>query len=299
MKILVLSGGGSKGAYEAGFIYKTFNDIEFDKLYGTSVGSLNCILLAQCYINKNPDLLKEVWSEHIQDNKDIYNKSYFKTIFGWGTPPFDFKPLKKIIKKYIEFDKIIKINKEIRITSVDLVSGNTIFASNSEISNEEELLDYTIASASIPPLFPAVKIGYSVMVDGGIRDNIPTKLLLKEEYKEGDKAIIILCNPEKIETQSKKYEKIQEIGLRSIEIMSHEINLNDINMIKRINELIKDIPKKEQNEWLLSKKTINIEVIMPENDLGDVLSFKKEHLFKCFQKGVEDGEKAIKNKLLI
>jgi predicted acylesterase/phospholipase RssA len=54
MKSLVLGGGGAFGSFEAGVLYTIFDKIEFDKIYGTSVGGLNAVLMAQAYLNGNP-----------------------------------------------------------------------------------------------------------------------------------------------------------------------------------------------------------------------------------------------------
>lgn len=294
MKSLVLSGGGAKGAFEAGFLYEAFDRMEFDNLYGTSVGALNCILLAQCYIDGNPDALKKIWTEEIKKNKHIFKKNYFKIIWGWGSPPYSFNPLRKLLKRTIDFDTIIKLNKEIKITSVDLVTGKSIFTSNHEVENASQLLEATIASASIPPVFMPVTMGKKILVDGGVRDNVPTSLLINS-MEEGDSALIILCGPKEIETKFNKYNGIIGVGTRVIDIMTHEITLNDINMILKINNLLKTTPEEYRNGWLSDKKNIDIDVVIPENPLGDVLDFSNKNLLKVFQKGIEKGKRYLTN----
>ena len=65
-RALVLSGGGSKGAYEAGFL-KAFEEagLSFDLVTGTSIGALNGALIV---MNKR-EAIDELWNtldlEHV------------------------------------------------------------------------------------------------------------------------------------------------------------------------------------------------------------------------------------------
>ena len=292
MKTLVLSGGGSKGAYQAGILYKIFDHIEFNNIYGTSVGSLNCILMAQCYLDKSPEKLKQIWLEMIQKNKHVFNKSYVRTL--WGSPPYSFIPLRKLLKNTIDFKKIIEMDKEIIITSVDLVTGKSIFTSNREVSGPEELFDAVISSASIPPAFLPVKIGKKMLVDGGIRDNVPTKLLLNKNEKNS--VLIITCGKKEEEKKEGEYNGLIEIGSRVIDIMTNEITQNDISMIIKINELIKSIPEEYRTKWLAGKKVLDIETIIPKEPLGGVLDFSHENLLKIWNIGYERGKEYLKEK---
>ncbi|GAG09074.1 unnamed protein product, partial [marine sediment metagenome] len=119
MKSLVLSGGGARGCFEAGVLYELFDRIQFDNISGTSVGALNTMILSQCYIDNDKSLLKEVWTEMIKKNKDVYRKNYLKATIG--RPPYKFSPLKKKIQNKVNFKKIIELKtKKIMVTAVDL-----------------------------------------------------------------------------------------------------------------------------------------------------------------------------------
>src|SRR3982750_1223623 len=56
-RALVLSGGGFKGAFQAGAIYHfiAHRRCDFSEIAGVSVGSLNAVVLAQAQWDENPE----------------------------------------------------------------------------------------------------------------------------------------------------------------------------------------------------------------------------------------------------
>jgi len=292
-KSLVLSGGGAKGSFEAGILYELFDHIEFDYIHGTSVGALNGLILCQCYLDKSKLLLKDIWTKQITKNKHVFQKKYLNVFTG--KPPLNFSPLRKIIKDNINLNKVINMNTILRFTAVDLNTGEAIVMSNQECGNSEDLLNSIIASATIPPAFSPVEMGEYKLVDGGTRDNVPIKNLIRNENIES--ALILLCNPKKINEEKRKYNNIFSIGLRTIDIMTHEITVNDVNTAVNINELLRTIKQEEieQNEWLSNKRVIDIDIIEPEEPLGGTLNFNHEVLLRSFLKGRLKGKEFLED----
>ena len=75
-RALVLSGGGTKGIYQAGAIeaLKDLGLYDFDMIIGTSVGALNAMFLVQDEFDKMLDMY-----EHIDINK-CTNERYLKIV---------------------------------------------------------------------------------------------------------------------------------------------------------------------------------------------------------------------------
>jgi len=290
MRSLVLSGGGARGCFEAGVLYRLFDEIQFDNISGTSVGALNTIVLSQCYIDNDKSLLKEVWTEMIQKNKHVYRKNYFKATIG--NPPYSFSPLRKIIKKRIDLQKIIELeSKKVMITAVDLKSGKAITFSNRDKDiTPENLLDAIIASSSAPPAFPTVKIGKYQLVDGGVRDNVPVHHLI--DNPKYDSAIVILCNPKDVQIKKGIPNSLLKIGFRSIDIMMNEITNNDVNNILRLNSILADLKQDhKKNEWLKNKDILKVQIICPDEPVSDEsLEFSKENMIKGFEIGIKKAE---------
>jgi predicted acylesterase/phospholipase RssA len=73
-RALVLSGGGLKGAFQAGAIYHlvVHRHCDFREIAGVSVGSLNAAVLAQAKRDENPDASLKNMSERAEKLVDIW-----------------------------------------------------------------------------------------------------------------------------------------------------------------------------------------------------------------------------------
>ena len=103
MRALVLSGGGSKGAYQVGALKYILGEcnIKYDAFCGVSVGALNCAFLSMFKFNEEKEsinLLLDIWNN--LDSSKIYKRWY---PFGrwhalWKKSFFDSSPLYKLVK---------------------------------------------------------------------------------------------------------------------------------------------------------------------------------------------------------
>jgi len=281
--VLIVAGGGSRGCFSGGYLYGSFKKQKYNKIVGCSVGSLNALMLAQCYIDKSPELLKHIWTKVITKNSSVYKKNYLKTLLLKA--PYSLSPLRKLIKQYADLDAIIKSDVEIILTTCDLITGESKFLSSKNM-NSEELLLAILGSATIPPAFPAINLNEMQLVDGGLRDNIPIKAI---EINGNQNITIVLCNPIKMKISPKKYKNIFKISSRSIDIILDECMQNDLSNILLIDEILKISNKKLTTKAsciLKNKKPINAKIIMPGITVTEsTLEFKQEELIKGFHLG--------------
>lgn len=80
-KWAVLSGGGSKGAFELGVICKLKElepELEYDGFAGTSVGALLSAMFSQGNLSEMCEFGKDVWFNKIKGNKSIWKQRLFK-----------------------------------------------------------------------------------------------------------------------------------------------------------------------------------------------------------------------------
>jgi len=181
MRAIVLSGGGSKGAYEIG-VWKAIRKlhISYDIVTGTSVGALNAALMVQKDYLNGMLLWYNLKSEMVYDsNMDIKSNldfiKYAKNIFINGG--INVRNLELTVKKYVNIKKIYSSNIDLGIVTVKYPSLEPIQLTKKDIPRGK-LTDYLVASASCFPAFQKKKIGSEEYIDGGLYDNLPINLAI-------------------------------------------------------------------------------------------------------------------------
>jgi NTE family protein len=213
----VLSGGGSRGAYEAGIIHYLRTDlarrlgrhVPIDIVTGTSVGAINAAFIAAT--SNDPDAqAKQViaaWSSlRIEELISLRATDVLRAarlLLGGEPPPpapgsfrygglLDTSGLERFVIRTIPW-RGIERNLRARhvhalsVSATHVGTGHTVvFLSSAEPVPREWSRDpfvrhraarigprHVLASAAIPLLFPAVKIGDEYFTDGGLRQNTP------------------------------------------------------------------------------------------------------------------------------
>ncbi|MBQ9181344.1 MAG: patatin-like phospholipase family protein [Bacilli bacterium] len=188
MKVaIVLSGGGSRGAYQIG-VWKALKKlrIKYNIVTGTSVGALNGVLMTQ----KNYKKAYKLWSNmnfnvvfdqntsnnmNVTDTKKIV-KTYAKNIvFEGGMNAVN---LYEAIEKLVDEDKVLKSNIDFGLVTVKYPRLKSLSLTKNEIP-KGKLKDYLIASASCFPAFQKKEIEKEYYIDGGYYDNLPINLACK------------------------------------------------------------------------------------------------------------------------
>lgn len=176
---LVLGGGGSRGAYEAG-VWQALVDmgIRIDMVFGTSVGAINAAMIAQDDLELTMNMWKQLETEEVFDvPEDFEPKDYLKEIVvnkGAGT-----ERLKEKLKLYLKEDKIRKSGMEFGITCVSLPLLKPHYMYIEDIP-EGQLADFIIASSSAFPFIHSHEIDGVEYIDGGYADPLPVSMALEK-----------------------------------------------------------------------------------------------------------------------
>lgn len=283
MKALVLSGGGSKGAFQLGAMKRLirFEGNRYDILCGTSVGALNASYLSQYTKDNQSDGLGnliELWVGLKQS--DVYTSwPILGPVLGlFKKGLYNASPLKNLIKKHINPTRIVT---QLRLATVSLSSGSL------RVFTEEDsnVLDAIYASAAYPVMFEPTKIGEEWYTDGGLRDLTP----LKQAIEAGaDEIHIINCSNTIMDNQGVDSLKSFGILLRSIEIMTNEILLNDLQTMYNIN-------KEVQAGTNTEKKYIKFKLLQPSAyaKLSDPLKFDHQEILDMIEAGQWDTSEYI------
>lgn len=166
-KILVLSGGGSLGTFEAAILSQLIlqGKGSWDLITGVSAGSINASYLSTIDRNKELDnitIFKNLWCSI--KNKDVFNPELFLN----GLSIYNTNKYK------IKLETIFKDKKILRPLMINATSLNT---STSKIFTEEDIekygfIDVIMSSSSIPILFPPYRFMNDFFIDGGFSSNI-------------------------------------------------------------------------------------------------------------------------------
>jgi hypothetical protein len=141
-RALVLSGGGLKGAFQAGATYHLIvhRSCDFSEIAGVSVGSLNAVILAQAQRDDNPETslknmagraekLVKLW-QNIRSSKQILKPRWPGWMWAlamrygvFGTESMNtFDPLMHLIQTNVDMDALDR-GRPVRVGSVSLWDG--------------------------------------------------------------------------------------------------------------------------------------------------------------------------------
>ena len=180
---LVLSGGGSKGAYEAG-VWQALTELgkNIDMVYGTSVGAINGAMVAQGDLEKTVQLWREIQTHMIFDVPEGFQSlDYAKEIIankGAGTTG-----LKKLMEQYFSEEKIRQSNVDFGVVTVELSTLTPHYVYIDDMK-PGQLIDYVMASSSLFPALHSYKIEGREFIDGGYADVMPVSMAVKKGATE-------------------------------------------------------------------------------------------------------------------
>ena len=298
---LILSGGGARGAYQAG-VLKGVAEIlpekkttPFQIISGVSAGAINSAKLA-CDMDSFANAVEKLnylWSQ-------IQHEQVFKTdflslnklsiaIMGNGSlamdSMLDTSPLQALLKKHCDFSKLKKnlsdnVIESLIITANNYNSGSAVSFVQTNTSNlawkesrrvaklAEINEHHVMASSAIPLLFPAVKIDSQYYGDGCVRNSTPCSPSIR---LGADKLFVIgvrtqMGAPVRAEDEAPKkspsFVRIINTLLNAVLLDSVEQDVHRIQRINQLSALVKE--GSGRSEF----KNIPAICISPSEDIG-------------------------------
>ena len=183
---LVLSGGGSKGAYQIG-VYRALRRLGKNPeiVTGTSVGAINGLLITQGDLYKAVKLWKNISFKAIYDENSfeecdnekiasIY-KEYVKTFIAEGG--MDVSKMKEMFDTLYNPKKFFSSPINYGLITYNYTKNEPVIMTKEKLE-PNNVKDYVIASASCYPAFKPYKIKNDLFIDGGYYDNLPINLAI-------------------------------------------------------------------------------------------------------------------------
>lgn len=277
LNALVLGGGGVKGEFEVGALRRMVElGFEFDFFTGVSVGALNASVLAQYRsLAEGVTALTRLWDE-IRENDDVYTTPLFgSAVSGLLTlistsgiardAVYDTSPLRRRIAARVSWSGLGGASKGWAVGVTSMTDGNYYLITNdgpllalneadhprrrlklsiapgAPGSIPDRVVDFVLASASLPALFPPVDIHGHRFVDGGLRDVTPLSSAFDYAKAHGYSSVRVVAlstSPEQLAgSRADELDSGREILARTIDIMTSEILDNDLEEARLRNQL--------------------------------------------------------------
>jgi predicted patatin/cPLA2 family phospholipase len=206
-KALVISGGGSKGAFAGGvaqyLMKKKYK--KYDLFLGTSTGSLMVSHLALGMVDELKELYTNVNQESIFSNspfkirkiagEKVVSINHLNTFWNYlnGRKTFgESKNLRSLIKKNITramYVKIREANKEVVVTVSNLTANQIEYKSINDCSYED-FCDWIWGSCNYVPFMSLLEKNHCQYADGGFGSLVPIREAILRGATEIDAIIL-------------------------------------------------------------------------------------------------------------
>lgn len=172
---LILSGGGAKGAFEAGVATRLIErGVPIRLVAGSSAGALNATMIVDGRIERLEALWRTITREQIYQ---LRAPVLFSGLLpGWLTllvldragSLFDPQPLRDLITASVDLARIRASPIRLLVTTSDLAAREKRLFDNQTVSVEA-----LMAAAAVPGAFPPVMVAGSLLADGGLAGRAP------------------------------------------------------------------------------------------------------------------------------
>jgi NTE family protein len=308
---LVLSGGGAKGAFQAGalryideVVQPRYPDFRFSVCSGVSVGCLNGVMVAQ---NKLPELL-EIWNSI--SNAAVYTgrlnlpSALAHLALRSKRAVLGYKPLQVLIARHASLSDTLASGILFYMGVVSLTDGRYHQYEARDFADEQNFRKAILASAAMPVLWEPVteikskKGVITQAIDGGVRNNSPLGDVLDQDP---DEVVIINCSAfndgeSPIDPAPDAGNNVFTIAKRALlDIALNEIFINDLREYLTLNHLVKQAAdqgialRNRRGRALKAYKTV---LISPLEPLGDLLDFSQPAVQRRLRLGYEAARQA-------
>lgn len=326
---LVLSGGGARAAYQVGilrYIGRQWPDFSFPILTGVSAGAINI-----AYLASHPGGLRDVTEELAERWRSLETREVFRsdpftlssTALRWGYTLLsggarvgprarslvDTSPLRSFLERSM---KLGGIDDNIRrgrlraaaISATSYQTGRTVTFVHGrpdtplwerpqrQAVRDRLSLDHVMASAALPLLFPAVRIGDDYYGDGSLRQSAP---LSPAVHLGADRILSVSAR------YDRTLEEAREPAVEGYPPPAHMVGLlfnsvfldtldADAAQLERINRLLERCGDGGPPAEL---RKVDLLVLRPSQDLGALAARYREGLPRTLRfliKGLEHPE---------
>jgi NTE family protein len=316
---LILSGGGARAAYQVGVLAAIADLLPnaahnpFPVIVGTSAGAINAVGLAcgALHFTEAVRRLTSVWQGFHTDQ--VYRSDWpgvlrqagrfiGHSLLGLGgqvpVALLDSAPLAKLLAREMDFSGIAAAirHRQLRavaVTAFGYESAQTVTFYQGRAAIDpwfrhrrvgvptRMAVEHLLASASIPLIFPPVKINREYFGDGAVRQSAPISPAL---HLGANRVLVVGVSDNPVGPQAQKSTvSFKESRPPSLaQIGGHMLNStfidnleNDIELLERLNQMSRLIPTESRPRGL-GLKPVDVLVISPSQPL-DLIAARHRH----------------------
>jgi len=300
---LALQGGGSHGAFTWGVLDRVLDEdwIEIEAISGTSAGAMNAAVMASGIATGGREgaraCLRKFWTDVSRAaafspfQRGIYDRLTGKwtldnspgylladlmarLISPYALGGMDWNPLRDILEGCIDFDAIATGPVKLFITATNVRTGRGRVFRQHEIT-----ADVLLASACLPTMYKAVKIGDDHYWDGGFSGN-PTITPLVTEC-EAEDVFLVQINPVE---RPLIPQDAREIQSRLNEVSFNATLLKELRMMALLRQVV-DPGTTEGRYWAMMRMHRITSDLMVELGASSKLNAEWPFLMELFEEG--------------
>jgi NTE family protein len=220
---LVLSGGGAKGAWEAGAAAALIEQgVPVRLVAGSSAGALNAAMLADGRLDRLQTLWRSLSREQVYALRP--GVLFAGLLPGWLTlmaldragSLFDPTPLRELIATSLDLDRVRASPRRLLAVTTDLASRTSRVFDNASVT-----VDALMAAAAVPGAFPPVTVDGLLLVDGGLTARAPVLEALGTDVPIGRALVLLSYAADEIGQPSSRLRRILEEAFETA--MVHQI----------------------------------------------------------------------------
>lgn len=303
---LVLPGGGARGAYQVGVLKAVAEVLPEAKtpcsiIAGTSAGAINASVMASHAEDfaRGAARLEHFWGNfrchHIYRTGWLHNLGCglhwlaAMTLGGLGVANpkslLDNRPLGQLLARELDVEGIERavdsgLLKALLVTASGYTSGRavTFFQADESIEGWQQgkrvgrraviRPGHLLASAALPLLFPATRIGHEYFGDGGMRHTTP----LSPPIRMGADRMLIIgtrdVRPDPEPSEDAAYPSLGDIGAYLLDVIFMDYLANDLARLERINRTLEHVP--EERRARIGLRPVETLLIQPSKDVREI-----------------------------
>lgn len=315
----MLSGGGAKGAFEAGVIAAVEDaGVHPEVVSGTSAGALNAAAVA-CGIDA--DTLIGLWTE--LESGDVYRlrrdvhrlvrplhlvgnparllgRGWYSTSehlldsIGW-TWLFHMAPLRRRLVELLGGERLpIRDGMTLTVSCLDAASGELVRFTNAAPARDDGTyrevdltVDHVLASAAIPGIFAPIEVDGGTWWDGGLVANTP----LTAAMGYGPATAIVVATGA-VERSGQAPRSLGEAASQIVDHLMRHGMVKDMDHAQTVNELVRAAPDATPH------RHVDLVPIVPgdrdRSGLGELLDFDPRRARQLVHHGREKGAEALR-----